>query len=95
MPLTPDDVLKVARLARLTMADDDIPPTVETLNRTLALIGQMQAADTAGVELMAHAQDMALRLRPDAVTETDRRDALMANAPAAEKGLFLVPKVIE
>lgn len=95
MPLTPDDVRKVARLSRLALAEVEIGPTLDTLNRTLALVEQMQAVDTTGVEPMAHTQDVSLRLRPDAVTETDRRDALMANAPAAEKGLFLVPKVIE
>jgi aspartyl-tRNA(Asn)/glutamyl-tRNA(Gln) amidotransferase subunit C len=55
----------------------------------------MRAVDTAGIEPMAHAHEVSLRLRPDAVSETDQRDALMANAPAAEAGLFLVPKVIE
>jgi aspartyl-tRNA(Asn)/glutamyl-tRNA(Gln) amidotransferase subunit C len=95
MPLSPDDVRKVARLARLAIAENEIAPTLDTLNRTLGLIDQMGGMDTAGVEPMAHAQDVSLRLRPDAVTEPDRRDALMANAPAAERGLFLVPKVIE
>ena len=95
MPLTPDDVRKVARLSRLALEEADIAPTLDTLNRTLGLIEQMGALDTTGVEPMAHAHDVSLRLRPDAVTEPDRRDALMANAPAAENGLFLVPKVIE
>jgi aspartyl-tRNA(Asn)/glutamyl-tRNA(Gln) amidotransferase subunit C len=95
MPLTPDDVRKAARLSRLALAEAEIGPTLDTLNRTLALVEQMRAVDTTGVEPVAHAQDVSLRLRPDAVTETDRRNALMANAPAAEKGLFLVPKVIE
>jgi aspartyl-tRNA(Asn)/glutamyl-tRNA(Gln) amidotransferase subunit C len=95
MSLTQDDVRKVARLSRLAIAEDEIAPTLDTLNRTLALVEQMRAVDTSGVEPMAHAQDVSLRLRPDAVTEPDARDALMANAPSAEKGLFLVPKVIE
>ncbi|MFZ4498841.1 MAG: Asp-tRNA(Asn)/Glu-tRNA(Gln) amidotransferase subunit GatC [Burkholderiales bacterium] len=95
MPLTSDDVRKVARLSRLAIAEGEVGPTLDTLNRTLALIEQMGAVDTHGVEPMAHAQDVSLRLRPDAVTESDDREALMANAPAAEKGLFLVPKVIE
>jgi len=95
MSLSSDDVRKVARLARLAIAESDIPLTLDTLNRTLALVEQMGVADTAGVEPMAHAQDVALRLRPDIVTERDRRDALMSNAPAVENGLFLVPKVIE
>lgn len=96
MPLSPDDVRKVARLARLSIAESEVATTLDTLNRTLGLVEQMGSLDTTGVEPMAHAHDVSLRLRPDAVTEPDdRRDALMANAPAAEKGLFLVPKVIE
>jgi aspartyl-tRNA(Asn)/glutamyl-tRNA(Gln) amidotransferase subunit C len=95
MSLSPDDVRKVARLARLALADDEVAPTLDTLNRTLALVDQMRAVDTVGVEPMAHAHDVSLRLRADAVTEADAREALMANAPAAERGLFLVPKVIE
>ncbi len=95
MSLSPDDVRKIARLARLQLDEVEVEPTLVTLNRTLALVEQMQSADTTGIEPMAHAQAVSLRLRPDAVTEHDARDALMANAPATEKGLFLVPKVIE
>jgi len=95
MPLSPDDVRKIARLSRLAIDESEIAPTLDTLNRTLGLVEQMASVDTTGIEPMAHAHDVSLRLRPDAVTEPDRRDALMANAPAAERGLFLVPKVIE
>jgi len=58
----------------------------------------MQAVDTQGVEPMAHAQELAQRLRPDCVTENDQlalRAAFQAIAPEAEAGLYLVPKVIE
>ena len=58
-------------------------------------IGFMMDCDTTGVEPMAHPQDAALRLRADAVTETDRRSAYQAVAPQVENGLYLVPKVIE
>jgi len=95
MALLSDDVRKAARLARLAIDEDEIAPTLDTLNRTLALVEEMRVVDTAGVEPMAHAHDVSLRLRADAVTEPDAREALMANAPAAEDGLFLVPKVIE
>jgi aspartyl-tRNA(Asn)/glutamyl-tRNA(Gln) amidotransferase subunit C len=95
MSLSADDVRKMARLSRLLISDADAAATLNALNNTLALVERMAAVDTRGVEPMAHAQDVALRLRPDAVTEADARDALMANAPAAERGLFLVPKVIE
>jgi len=95
MSLSADDVRKIARLSRLLISDADAAATLNALNNTLALVERMAAVDTRGVEPMAHAQDVALRLRPDAVTEADAREALMANAPAAERGLFLVPKVIE
>jgi len=95
MSLSADDVRKMARLSRLLISDADAAATLNALNNTLALVERMAAVDTRGVEPMAHVQDVALRLRPDAVTEADAREALMANAPAAERGLFLVPKVIE
>ena len=61
----------------------------------LTLIDQLQAADTAGVEPMAHPLDAVQRLRADVVSEPDQRTALQAIAPAVADGLFLVPKVIE
>ncbi|MFX6258314.1 Asp-tRNA(Asn)/Glu-tRNA(Gln) amidotransferase subunit GatC, partial [Acinetobacter baumannii] len=73
----------------------DLPRTTETLNNILGLIDQMQAVDTSGVEPLAHPLEATQRLRPDAVTETDHRDAYQTIAPAVEEGLYLVPKVIE
>ena len=71
----------------------------EQLNRVLGLVDQMRAVDTTGIEPMSHAvggEDPAgQRLRADAVTETDRRAAYQAAAPAVEEGLYLVPRVIE
>jgi aspartyl-tRNA(Asn)/glutamyl-tRNA(Gln) amidotransferase subunit C len=60
-----------------------------------ALIEQLQSVDTDGVEPMTHAQDLALRLRPDEVTEPNRRDDYQQVAPSVEHGLYLVPRVIE
>ena len=65
------------------------------LNGILALIDQMRAVDTTGVEPMSHPQQAMQRLREDEVTERDRREAFQAIAPATEDGLYLVPKVIE
>ena len=65
------------------------------LDVNLRLSGEMQAVDTAGVEPMSHPRDVAQRLRPDEVTETDRRARLLPLAPRSEAGLYLVPKVIE
>jgi aspartyl-tRNA(Asn)/glutamyl-tRNA(Gln) amidotransferase subunit C len=71
----------------------------DRLNQVLGLIDRLQALDTRGIEPMAHALESQLavrqRLRPDSVSEADRRDAYQAVAPAVERGLYLVPKVIE
>jgi aspartyl-tRNA(Asn)/glutamyl-tRNA(Gln) amidotransferase subunit C len=95
MALTHDDVCRVARLARLRQDDAQAAAMLIELNRIFALIGEMQAVDTAGVEPMSHPRDVAQRLRPDEVTETDRRARLLPLAPRSEAGLYLVPKVIE
>ena len=95
MSLGLDDVRRVAQLARLRLDDEQAASMAAELNAILALIGEMQAVDTDGVEPMSHPRDVAQRLRPDAVTEPDRREALLALAPQTEAGLFLVPKVIE
>ena len=95
MALERSDVEKIAHLARLGLSEADDPPTTETLNNILGLIDQMQAVDTSGVEPLAHPLEATQRLRPDAVTETDHRDAYQTIAPAVEEGLYLVPKVIE
>jgi aspartyl-tRNA(Asn)/glutamyl-tRNA(Gln) amidotransferase subunit C len=95
MPIDRQEVSRIARLARLQITEAEAQVYAETLSRILGLIEQMNAVDTAGVEPMAHPTDMPLRLREDAVTETDQRDKFQALAPAAEAGLYLVPKVIE
>lgn len=102
MALNEQDVARIARLARIELTPDQRTRAQDELNGILHLIERLQAADTEGVEPLAHPlsahQDIALRLRPDAVTETAteaRRAELLANAPAARDGLFLVPKVIE
>ena len=95
MALGLDDVRRVAQLARLRLEDAQAAPMLAELNTIFGLIGEMQAIDTAGVEPMSHPRDVAQRLRPDQVTEPDRREALLGLAPQAEAGLYLVPKVIE
>jgi aspartyl-tRNA(Asn)/glutamyl-tRNA(Gln) amidotransferase subunit C len=95
MALERSDVEKIAHLARLGLAEAEIPRTTETLNNILGLIDQMQAVDTDGIEPLAHPLEATQRLRADVVTETNRRDAYQAIAPAVENGLYLVPKVIE
>lgn len=95
MSLSLEQVRRVAQLARIEISDAEAETTRGHLNGIFALIEEMQAVDTRGIEPMAHAQDLAQRLRPDVVTETNRRDAYQAVSPEVEAGLFLVPKVIE
>ena len=102
MALNEKDVARIARLARIDLTAERRARAQAELNGILGLIERLQSVDTTGVEPMAHPlsahEDVVLRLREDAVTETAseaRRAELMANAPASRDGLFLVPKVIE
>jgi aspartyl-tRNA(Asn)/glutamyl-tRNA(Gln) amidotransferase subunit C len=95
MSLTLDDVRRIARLARLDVSAAEAEKTRDQLNGILSFIEQLQSVDTSGIEPMAHAVDVVQRLRPDAVTECDRREAFQAVSPETEAGLYLVPKVIE
>ncbi len=95
MSLQPEDVLGIAHLARLQVADADLDLYVRELAGILALVERMNAADTAGVEPMAHPLDEAQRLRPDEVTEGNRREVFQALAPQVRDGLYLVPRVVE
>ena len=98
MSLTLEQVHRVAHLARIEISDGEAQNTLGQLNEIFSLIEEMQAVDTQGVEPMAHAQDVAQRLRADRVTESgriDQRAAFQEIAPETEAGLYLVPKVIE
>jgi len=99
MSLTPDQLQRIALLARIDVAPGEAAAVTERLNRVLGLIDQLQSVDTRGIEPMSHALDAQLsvqqRLRPDEVSEPDRRDEYQKGAPAVERGLYLVPKVIE
>jgi aspartyl-tRNA(Asn)/glutamyl-tRNA(Gln) amidotransferase subunit C len=95
MSLSLDDVRRIARLARIRIDDEEAGRYQSQLNDIFGLIAEMQAVDTTGIEPMAHARDVHQRLREDAVTEADRREAFQAVAPQVEAGLYLVPKVIE
>ncbi|OJU86536.1 MAG: asparaginyl/glutamyl-tRNA amidotransferase subunit C [Burkholderiales bacterium 66-5] len=99
MALTPEDITRIARLARLELSDAEADRMRSTINDFFGIVAQMQAVDTTGVKPLAHplsaVQQVALRLMDDAVSEPNEREAYLANAPAAERGLFLVPRVIE
>jgi aspartyl-tRNA(Asn)/glutamyl-tRNA(Gln) amidotransferase subunit C len=95
MALTREDVLRAARLARIAVDDAEADAVLEQLVRIFGMIEEMQAVDVTGVEPMAHAQDLTLRLRDDVVTEADQHALFQSVAPRVERGLYLVPKVIE
>lgn len=96
MSLTRADIEAIAHLARLSLREEEIPAYVDSLSRILDFVGQLDRAETAGIEPMAHPLPrLAQRLRPDEVTESDRHELYQANAPQVEAGLYLVPKVIE
>ncbi|GAA3998983.1 Asp-tRNA(Asn)/Glu-tRNA(Gln) amidotransferase subunit GatC [Comamonas faecalis] len=99
MALSAQDIERIARLSRLRFSPEDAERMRSTINDFFAIVEKMQAVDTTGVAPLAHplaaAQPVQLRLREDVVSEPDRRDDYLANAPAAERGLFLVPRVIE
>jgi aspartyl-tRNA(Asn)/glutamyl-tRNA(Gln) amidotransferase subunit C len=95
MSLSVDEVKKIAHLARIEISEAEALATRQQLNDIFALIGQMQAVNTEGIEPMSHAQDLMLRLRDDIVTEQDQHVLFQSIAPQVEGGLYLVPKVIE
>ena len=99
MVLTFKDIERVANLARLELRLDETERTLSQLNGFFALVEQMEAVNTDGVEPLAHPAallgEVALRLRDDIASEPNQREASQASAPAVERGLFLVPKVIE
>ena len=93
--LSLEQVNRIAHLARLELSPAETAAMQHEMNAILAMVDQMAAVDTAGVEPMAHPQEAAQRLREDAVTEHDLREQFQAVAPATEAGLYLVPQVIE
>ncbi len=95
MSLALSDVQRIARLARIRVTNSEAAALRDQLNGIFRLIEEMQAADTAGVAPMAHAGELAQRLRADLATEPNQREKFQAVAPAVEAGLYLVPRVIE
>lgn len=95
MSLTPEEVSRVALLARIEVSPQEVESVRDDLNRIFRLIAAMQAVDTADVAPMAHALDVVQPLREDQISESDNRGAFQAVAPEVEAGLYLVPKVIE
>ena len=98
MALSPQDVRRIAHLARLELQPEEADAMLTQLNGFFTIVEQMSAVDTSGVEPLytplSAVQEVQLRLRADEVTETDDRTRNQRSAPALEDGLFLVPKVI-
>jgi aspartyl-tRNA(Asn)/glutamyl-tRNA(Gln) amidotransferase subunit C len=99
MSLTSSDIGRIAKLARLELSEPQSARMLDQLNGFFDIVEQMNAVDTTGVEPLAHPtaviDQVSLRLRPDLASEPNQREANQKNAPAVERGLFLVPKVIE
>jgi aspartyl-tRNA(Asn)/glutamyl-tRNA(Gln) amidotransferase subunit C len=99
MSLTAQDISRIAHLARLELRAEESERMLTQINGFFDIVERMRAVDTTGVEPLTHPvaaiEDVQLRLRDDAVTEPDAREANQQSAPAVERGLFLVPKVIE
>jgi aspartyl-tRNA(Asn)/glutamyl-tRNA(Gln) amidotransferase subunit C len=95
MSLTTQDIKRIAHLARIEISDTEAETTLSKLTGIMALIEQMQAVDTQGIQPMSHSQDVTQRLREDVVSETNQRELFQQIAPMVQDGLYLVPKVIE
>lgn len=99
MSLNAQDIARIANLARLELQPDESERMLARINGFFAIVEKMRAVDTTGVEPLTHPvaaiQEVALRLREDVASEPDAREANQQSAPAVERGLFLVPKVIE
>ena len=99
MSLTAQDIHRIASLAKLDLQGDENAHLLEQINGFFKIVEAMQAVDTQGVEPLAHPvatiQDVVLRLRDDVVSEPNNREHNQQSAPAVERGLFLVPKVID
>lgn len=96
MSLTRLDVENIAHLARLAISEQQLPVYVDSLSKIISLVEQLNAADTAAIEPMAHPLGgQVQRLRPDEALDADNHAKYQRNAPRVEADLYLVPKVIE
>ena len=95
MSLSEQDVQRIAKLARIKLSHPQLVRAKTELNQILTMLESLRAINTEGVAPMSHAQDLSLSLRADKVTETNQRDAFQKIAPQTDKGLYLVPQVIE
>ena len=95
MLLHKSDIDKIAWLARLAIAENDISNYTRDLSNILGLVAQMDQVESGAIQAMAHPLEIPARMRPDVITEKNRRDDFQQIAPAVINGHYLVPKVIE
>jgi aspartyl-tRNA(Asn)/glutamyl-tRNA(Gln) amidotransferase subunit C len=95
MSVDADTVRRIAHLARIAVADDEVAHLQRELNAILAFVEQLSEVDVDGVEPMTSVTPMEMKKRPDRVTDGDIPDDIVRNAPATEDHFFVVPKVVE
>jgi aspartyl-tRNA(Asn)/glutamyl-tRNA(Gln) amidotransferase subunit C len=88
-------VKRVAHLARIRVADEDVEALRGELNAILGFVEQLNEVDVADVEPMTSVLPMPMRKRADAVTDGGKAGDIVANAPVSEDNFFVVPKVVE
>lgn len=95
MAIDIDTARRVAHLARIEVAEDDLPALAGELSGILGFMEQLMEVDVDGVEPMTSVTPMRLKRREDGVTDGGMQDKILSNAPDAREGFFAVPKVVE
>ncbi len=95
MAVDTETVKRIAFLSRLRIEDDKIEDTEKEFNNILSWIDQLSEVNTDNVAPLETVNDFKMELRADEITDGNQRDAVLANAPQAEYGYFVVPKVVE
>jgi aspartyl-tRNA(Asn)/glutamyl-tRNA(Gln) amidotransferase subunit C len=95
MAVDSDTVRRVAHLARMAVAEDEIEDLRRELNAMLAFVDELADIDVTGVEPMTSVTPMSMKMREDEVNDGNIADDVLANAPEREDHFFIVPKVVE
>lgn len=95
MSVTKEDVRKVARLSRIAVPEDRLEPLAAELTGIMGWIEQLNEVDIENVEPMTSVVAMALPMREDQITDGGKQDDVLANAPKADEGFFVVPRSVE
>ena len=95
MSVTKDDVRKVARLSRIAVPDEKLEGLATELNGIMGWIEQLNEVDVEGVEPLTSIVETSLPMRTDEVTDGDRRDEVLVNAPKSDEGFYVVPRSVE